>query len=65
MNCRDCAHWSLRDASKADATRAKQGFGLCQKEKATFIMPGGYCGKWEQAEEKSIQARREFLGGWL
>lgn len=46
-------------------TRAKEGYGLCQQEKAIFIMPGGYCAKWQQAEQKSIAARREFLGGWL
>lgn len=66
MNCRDCTHWSLRDAARADMPRAKQGYGLCQKaEQPTFIMPGGYCGQWEQAEQKSISARREFWGGWL
>lgn len=65
MNCRECTHWSLRDAARADMNRAKEGYGLCQQEKATFIMGGGYCSRWEQAEQKSIDARREFLGGWL
>lgn len=66
MNCRDCLHWSLRDAARADMPRAKQGYGLCQQaEQPTFIMAGGYCSKWELADAKAVDARRQFLGGYL
>jgi hypothetical protein len=66
MNCCNCSHWSLRDSLRADMTRAKEGFGLCQKaEQPTFIMPGGYCSQWDQAEPKAIKARQEFFGGFL
>lgn len=61
MNCRDCINWDVKETMRINRDIAKQGFAKCKLDthKARFFSAGWYCGKWEQAAEESIEARKK------
>lgn len=64
-NCRDCKHWNVKDMAEMNKRQAMQGYGKCNKRASLMPMAGWSCADWEQAEARSIEARRRFFGGYL
>lgn len=64
-NCRDCKNWNLKDMAQMNKKQALAGYGKCTKRESLLPMAGWSCSDWELAEARSIEARRQFFGGYL
>jgi len=58
MNCLNCENWSMKQSGEL----AKHGFAICLKqERHRFFPPQNTCGKFSQAEQKVVEARKNYL----
>ena len=60
-NCRDCKFWDVRETLRTNPQLPKLGFAKCKldTQQARYLVAGYHCGKWEQAEQVSIDARKK------